>query len=83
MCESVTSATCKSVQSNKLEERLIKSNYNPTVARKQILTARAFSRGTFLDKVKEVRNNDRLLLTLTYHPSVKNFQNNLNEVHIL
>ena len=36
-----------------------------------------------LDKVKEVRNNDRLVLNLTYHPSIMNFQNFLNEVHIL
>ena len=36
-----------------------------------------------LEKVKEVTNNDRLVLTLTYHPSIKNFQNVLNETHIL
>ena len=40
-------------------------------------------RDTLLDKVKEVRNNDRLVLTLTYHLSIKNFQNVLNEAHIL
>ena len=52
------------------------------MVRKQILKARAFSRDTLLDKIKQVRNNDRLVLTLTYHPSIKNFQNVLNEVHI-
>ena len=36
-----------------------------------------------LDNIKEVRNNDRLVLTLTYHPSIKNFLNVLNEAHIL
>ena len=50
---------------NKLEEWLIKRNYNPTVVRKQILKARVFSRDTLLDKIKEVRNNDKLVLTLT------------------
>ena len=30
-----------------------------------------------------MRNNDILVLTLTYHPSVKNFQNVRNEAHIL
>ena len=35
------------------------------------------------DKVKEFRNNDRLALTLTYHTSIKNFQNVLNKAHIL
>ena len=30
-----------------------------------------------------MRNNDRLALTLTYHLSLKNFQNALNEAHIL
>ena len=43
----------------------------------------AFSRDTLLDKVKEMRNNDRLVLTLTYHPSLKSFQNVLNEAQIL
>ena len=68
---------------NELEEWLIKRNYNPTVVRKQILKARAFSRDTLLDKTKKVRNSDRLVLTLTYHPSIKNFQNVFNEAHIL
>ena len=68
---------------NELEEWLIKRNYNPTVVRKQILKARALSRDSLLDKVKEVKNYDRLVLTLTYHPSIKSFQNVLNEAHIL
>ena len=51
--------------------------------KKQILKARAFSRDTLLDKTKEVRNSDRLVLTLTYHPSIKDFQNVHNEAHIL
>ena len=68
---------------NELEEWLIKRNYNPRVVRKQILKARALSRDSLLDKVKEVKNYDRLVLTLTYHPSIKSFQNVLNEAHIL
>ena len=61
----------------------MKRNYNPTVVRIQTLKARAFSRDTLLDKVNKVRNNDRLVLTLTYHPFIKNFWNVLNEAHIL
>ena len=53
------------------------------MVRKQILKARAFSRDTLLDRLTEVKNSDRLVLTLTYHPSIKNFQNVLNEAHIL
>ena len=53
------------------------------MVRKQSPKARAFSTDTLLDKVKEMRNNDTLALTLTYHLSIKNFQNVLNEVHIL
>ena len=64
---------CQNVQCNGREEWLIKRNYNPTVVRKQIVKAKAFSRGTFLEKVKEVKNNDRLVLILTYRPSIKNF----------
>ena len=60
---------------NELEKWLIKRKYNPREIRKQILKARAFSRDTLLDKVKEVKNNDRLVLTLTYNPSIKSFQN--------
>ena len=29
-----------------------------------------------------MKNNDRLVLTLTCHPSIKSFQNALNEAHI-
>ena len=36
-----------------------------------------------LDRVKEMKNNDRLVLTLTYHLPIKNFQNVLNETLIL
>ena len=43
----------------------------------------AFSRDTLSDKVKEVRNNDRFVLTFTNHPSITNFQNVLNETRIL
>ena len=53
------------------------------MAREQILKARAFSRDILLDKDKLVKNNDRHALTLTYHPSIMNFQNVLNEAHIL
>ena len=67
---------------NEFEEGLIKRNCNPTVIMNQILKARVFSRDTLLDNVKKVRNNGRLLLALTYHPSIKNFQDVLNEAHI-
>ena len=50
------------------------------MVRKQILKARAFSRNTSLDRV-EMKNNNRLILILTYHPSIKNFQNVLTEAH--
>ena len=52
------------------------------MARKQILKATAFSRDTLLDRVKEVKNKDRLVLNVNCHPSIKNFQNALNEGHI-
>ena len=59
-----------------LNNALFKKN-NPTEVKNQI------PRDTLLNKVKKVRNNERLVLTLTYHPSIKRFQNVLNEVHIL
>ena len=53
------------------------------MVRNEILEAVVLSRDTLLDKAKEARNNDTLVLTLTYHPTIKNFQNVLNEVHTL
>ena len=53
------------------------------MVRKRIIKVRVFSRDTLLDKVKEVRKNDRLALTLTYRPPIISFQNVLNEAHIL
>ena len=52
------------------------------MVRKQILKARPFSRDTLLNKVKEVKSKNRLILTLTHHPSIKNFWNVLIEAHI-
>ena len=43
----------------------------------------AFSRDTLLDKFEVIRDNDRVFLTLTCHPPIKNFQNVLNEAHTL
>ena len=67
---------------NELEEWFIERNYNPTVIWKQIPKTKAFSRDTFLDSVKEVKNNDRFVLAVTHHPSVKKFHNGLNKAHI-
>ena len=53
------------------------------MVRKQILKVRASFRDTLLDEVKEVKSNDRLVLTLTFLPSIKNFQDVLNEACIL
>ena len=61
----ICSETVFYLQCNELEKWLIKRNYNPTVVREQILKARAFSRDALLEKVKEVTNSDRLVLTLT------------------
>ena len=49
----------------------MKKYYDTTVIRKKILKARAFSGDTLLDRVKKLKNNDKL--TLTYHHSFKNF----------
>ena len=66
-----------------LAECLILKNSNSKVVKKQILKIRAFSRDTFLDRDKEVKNNDKIVLTLTYHSPIKNFQNVFHETHIL
>ena len=67
----------------KLEVCLIKTNYNSTAVSRKILKTRAFSRDNLLDRNKEVKHNVKVVLTLTYHLLIKNFQNFLNETHIL
>ena len=67
---------------NELEEWLVKTNYDPTAVSKQILNVRTFCRDTSLDKVKEVKSNNIHIFTLSYQPSIQNFQNVLIEVHI-
>ena len=69
-CHVSKCSICQSVLCNEFEEWLIKRYYNPTVVRKQILKASAFSRGTLLDKVKEVRNNDRLVNMVKNKPPI-------------
>ena len=48
----------------------------------QIRKTRAFSRDTLLDRVKEVKDSDRLVLALLHHPFVKNFHNVVNKALI-
>ena len=52
------------------------------MVQKQILKARAFSRDTFLDRVKEVKSSDRFVFTFTNYSSFNNFQNVL-KAHIV
>ena len=65
------------LQCNELKVWLIKRNCNPKVIRKKILKARAFSKDTSLDRVKKVKNNDRLVFTLTYILPLRTFRMSL------
>ena len=58
-------------------------NLKQKLVREQIIKARAISRETLLNNERNPQVEDRVVLTLTYHPLLRDFQKVLNEVQIL
>ena len=63
---------------NQLSQR----NYKQKLVREQFLKARAVSRETLLNNERNPWVEDRLVLNLTYHPLLRDFQKALNEAQI-
>ena len=53
------------------------------LVREQIIKARAISTETLLNNERNPQIEDRLVLNLTYHPLLRDFQKMLNEAQIL
>ena len=53
------------------------------LVREKILKARAIYRETLLNNERDSQVEDRLVLNLTYHPLLRDFQKVLNEAQIL
>ena len=54
------------------------------MVRSQILKARKYRRSDLLNKEKrEVNQNNKLFLNITYHPSLSHLKHTLNDIHIL
>ena len=68
---------------NQLEKWISDGNYKQKIVKEQILKTRAVSRGTLLNNERNPWVEDRLLLNLTHHPLLRDFQNVLNEAQIL
>ena len=68
---------------NQFEKWTSDGNYKQKIVREQILKARAVSRGILLNNERNPWVEDRLVLNLTHHPLLRDFQNVLNEAQIL
>ena len=68
---------CQSVRCNKLEEWLIKRNYNPTVVRRQILRARPFLEVLCCIRLKKCKKIIDLSLLLLVNLPLKIFRMSL------
>ena len=68
---------------NQLEKWLSDRNYKQKLVREQILKARAISREKLLNNERNPQIEDRLVLNLTYHPLLRDFQKVLNVAQIL
>ena len=66
-----------------LETWLPDRNYKQKLVREQILNARAAPGETLLDNERNPQVEDRLVLDLTNHPLLRDFQKVLNETQIL
>ena len=54
------------------------------MVRSQILKAKKYRRSDLLNKEKrEVDQNNKLFLNITYHPSFSHLKQTLNDIHIL
>ena len=69
---------------NELEVWLKSRGYNDKMVRSQILRARKYRRSDLLNKKKrEVNQNNKLFLNITYHPSLSRLKHALNDIHLL
>ena len=69
---------------NELEVWLKSRGYSDKMVRSQILKARKYRRSDLLNKEKrEVNQNNKLFLNITYHPSFSRLKHTLNDIHIL
>ena len=51
--------------------------------RKQILKARKFSRAELLNSQRKKENEDKLVLNITYHPSLAKLKVMMTRIHLL
>ena len=68
---------------NQLEKWLPDRNYKQKLVREQILKAIAISREKLLNNERNTQAEDWLVLNLTYHALLRDFQKVLNEAQIL
>ena len=68
---------------NQFEKWLSDGNYEQKLVREQILKVRTVSRETLLNNKRNSWAEERLVLNLTYHPLLRDFQKVLNKAQIL
>ena len=68
---------------NDLEKWLMERGYNEKMIRKQILSAREYSRNDLLEKEKQQMPEKKLTFNITYNPTFQNVRRIMEELHIL
>ena len=68
---------------NDLEKWLMERGYNEKMIRKQILSAREYSRNDLLEKEKQQMPEKKLTFNITYYPAFQHVRRIMEELHIL
>ena len=68
---------------NELEKSLMERGYNEKIIKKQILSAREYSRNDLLEKDKQQMPEKKLTFNVTYYPAFPNIMKIMEELHIL
>ena len=68
---------------NDLEIWLNGRGYSGKLIRKQILKARKFSRAKLVNNQRKKENEDKLVLNITYHPSLAPLKTIMTRIHLL
>ena len=66
---------------NDLEKWLMERGYNEKMIKKQILSAREYSRNDHLEIEKQQMSERKLIFNITYYPDFRNVRSIMEELH--
>ena len=69
--------------SNDLEKYLLERGYSEKMVRLEILRARAIPRDSYLEKVNNRENQNKITSNINYHPVFRDARKILEELHVI